>query len=689
MLKDLYFIKKEDYIIENWFNLVNQLNVMFLKIRGESVAGEEEIYNFFNHEKKIIEKNYLYFEELFDQINSHLETNPKLVIHFGTGDDRPYSALYYMWVITYGLILFDSKHIENKERGMISRWSVINSCKKINFILKYLNICEGIDDNMIKIIMYLTSINEIKTKKIIYKKDKLNKSDVHLKFNNLNVSIQDSIPLYLFKNEFIVRNSYTLGCSWLSYNESIKKSKKQYEINEINNSAIKKLCKRKIFISWDSWDKIKKLFLYDKKIKSKVVEYDFIFQIIEDSIIDYRNNNMLKEEDKKSIQRLYYFLIASRLYETGVSYTYMSYFFDFRGRIYPNYFFDALYMKFLRPFFYFKSDLNRDRVVNSLFYKNLNSLFKFKEINEYFSLVCKVEIGKLYKNKIEKDNISIHEFLELYDNRNEELKNIEEELYKINLVSAIEKNCYENLTIIKDSTASTFQHWGVELGYRDEYKERLNFDGLVWYDTYKVILNNFKEYGDYEWFIRKYWKKFIMKIGYNAGFENCISEVIEEIEEDINLTLNERDKIKEIGRVLYKYVKEKMFKEWYLRSMSEVLKNNNFTTDDCNINLLYFEKRTVYRKKDYKHVNLRWIVSAQDLKYTSDLKSTNTSKNANIIQCKDGHLARYIINKVCNVFTIHDSFGVNIYDLDLLMDEGNKYFNSYTDKNYYSIFIFL
>ena len=75
------------------------------------------------------------------------------------------------------------------------------------------------------------------------------------------------------------------------------------------------------------------------------------------------------------------------------------------------------------------------------------------------------------------------------------------------------------------------------------------------------------------------------------------------------------------------------------------------------------------------------------MKYTPDLKLSTTIKSANIIQCKDGHLTRYIILNVKNVFVIHDSFGVNIYELDLLMDCTNNYFNHYTSRNYYSIFI--
>ena len=72
------------------------------------------------------------------------------------------------------------------------------------------------------------------------------------------------------------------------------------------------------------------------------------------------------------------------------------------------------------------------------------------------------------------------------------------------------------------------------------------------------------------------------------------------------------------------------------------------------------------------------------------MKSTLRSLPANIIQAHDGHLARYLI-KHLNIFTIHDSFGISIFDVHLLMDYTNEYFQKELGISYnsYSYFILL
>lgn len=691
MLNKIKFKTKKKWLIVNWLELIFVMNNMFLKIRGEDRCGESELKMFFNHIIVIIEKNHKYFEEMYEQIIGHLKKEKKLIIMFGTNDDISYSGLYYTWVITYGMLIFDNINIEDKERGMVSRRSIIKNTNRVNFILSYLNIEDNIEDNIVKILMYLTSIDEINIKKIVYKKDKRYKTDIHLKFKNLNIGFYDVLKVEYGLNSFTTRNNYTICNSWMTYNKSIKKSNKQYEINEVSNEALNVLGRRLVYIDWSMWDIIVKVFLGDKRVDGKIVDYDFLFEIIEDIIVEMRNGGTNDNiENKKLVQKLYYFMISSKIKSGCTNSFYMSYFYDFRGRMYPNYFLDVVYMKFLRPFFYFIIDERVDEIVNSNFYKKLNNIFKFSNINEYYIIVCKIEIGKLYKSKIKSNSINVKEFIELYNSYKDiKLKDVEDELYRIRLNKALSGNNFNNLTIIKDSTASTFQHWAVELDYKDEFRYTLNLDGDCWFDTYKVILDKFSEFSKYLWFLRKYWKKFAMKIGYNSGFANAIEDVIDDIKLDIEISLEEELEIKGFGRLLYDFIKEEMFEIWYENRIKDIIEPNIFTTDDCNINLLYFEKKIIYIKKDYKHCNLRWIFSHQNLKYISDLKSTKRAKNANMIQCKDGHLARFIIIKVKNIYVIHDSFGVNIYDLHLLMDSGNEYFNKYTNRNYYSIFIFL
>ena len=108
------------------------------------------------------------------------------------------------------------------------------------------------------------------------------------------------------------------------------------------------------------------------------------------------------------------------------------------------------------------------------------------DIDRYFMIVLLLELGKLAKGKIASSRgNSLNEFIELGSGlyiKNAEIKS-EDLAYYLSI-----KECISNFTItgswkdtliIRDSTGSSFQHWGVLLGIKESALEKLNLRGSV------------------------------------------------------------------------------------------------------------------------------------------------------------------------------------------------------------------
>lgn len=113
-----------------------------------------------------------------------------------------------------------------------------------------------------------------------------------------------------------------------------------------------------------------------------------------------------KQELEKDRQRLLYTIILEQFLTTKAPSVYLSYFFDFRGRIYSYSAVDPLYNKMFRAFYFFKKTMNCLEIKNSKFYKAILAqnvdLKKYKifiknELDLYFFTVLLLELGKLKK----------------------------------------------------------------------------------------------------------------------------------------------------------------------------------------------------------------------------------------------------------------------------------------------------
>jgi len=215
---------------------------------------------------------------------------------------------------------------------------------------------------------------------------------------------------------------------------------------------------------------------------------DRIETLLDDLVTEYQTNRDEYQRGliNKKIQKSYYFMQLMKAKRSGLGVIYLSYFYDWRGRFYSYSGLDPLNNKYFRPFYKLNSNLDLDDLRGSNYFKCLNSLktrLDNDPILDYFMKIIYLEIGKLYKTRlINEGGVTIEDFIECGRRKlSVVLDNSEDELYRFSLEEGLA--CLErtgdmpNITIIRDATASSFQHWGVELGVRSKFLDILNLDG--------------------------------------------------------------------------------------------------------------------------------------------------------------------------------------------------------------------
>lgn len=179
---------------------------------------------------------------------------------------------------------------------------------------------------------------------------------------------------------------------------------------------------------------------------------------------------------KKDIQKLFYYAIIDNLKNIDFP-VYVAHYYDFRGRIYPKSVIGFLFLKVIRPFYQQTCDFDEFGLTSSLYFKklleqkpifpnNIQMLIR-NDIDRYFFSILFLELGKLKKNILIKSNgVGLQEFIDMgvniYFNSPEDEFELEDYAYYINIKQIIDDFCknqvWSNGLIIRDSTASSFQH---------------------------------------------------------------------------------------------------------------------------------------------------------------------------------------------------------------------------------------
>ena len=149
-------------------------------------------------------------------------------------------------------------------------------------------------------------------------------------------------------------------------------------------------------------------------VNKSEITLNYIFQLNQE--IDLINSDL---------QTLYYTALIYKLKDLSFP-VYTSFFYDFRGRIYPNSTIGFAYLKNLRPFYRLSTNqsYNIQEITNSIYFKTLmQTLPSFSSnthqstltnIDIYFLSICFMEIGKLLKKSIyTKNGITAQQFISL------------------------------------------------------------------------------------------------------------------------------------------------------------------------------------------------------------------------------------------------------------------------------------
>lgn len=395
-----------------------------------------------------------------------------------------------------------------------------------------------------------------------------------------------------------------------------------------------------------------------------------------------------EEEILKSFQKMTMFsILSTNIFNKKF---YLPCFMDNRGRQYYGGTLSPTFYEVFRYFYKFhnKKNLFVDLEV-SMFYKKLMKYkqlvqgYKLDDRHTYILLVLLMEVGKYFCGK-GKCFTSVEEFIKSgIANLNNNGLAFEENIY----VSKIRDNiitlttgggCDYDTILFKDATASGLQNYGILLGYKEDALAYLNMDGDRWCDTYQYIIDTFVQ--DPTLKNRKYWKKTIMTVVYNATWHTCFVDFLNMLREEgtdyRTLSEDRKKAIKNTHKNFYDSVKHPDFLKLFYKNQTGTMQTFSYN------------KWEIEHEKEYKinHRGHRDKYIERDYKVVRDESKTKIAQQANNLHYIDATLVREMLRSV-NLITIHDCFGVRLCDLHILMDNINAYYSNHTKKNTYALFI--
>jgi hypothetical protein len=267
---------------------------------------------------------------------------------------------------------------------------------------------------------------------------------------------------------------------------------------------------------------------------------------------------------------------------------------------------------------------------------------------------------------------------------------LEDQIGYISLKKIIEKiynneYLYTKHIIYKDSTASVLQLMTKLLGWKKTFMlEVMNINSIEnkWYDPYTYIINKYIENiaGNLEnntmLLKRKNLKKIIMTVQYSVSTDSALKYYAE----SKNIKINELDKNERNNIISFKKYLTDIVEQEHL-----FLKNSSSLTEEWNKNMYIYTNDNIcfslnYNKKKKKQIeitvdNKRKSIINYEITNTYDKHKTKQSLRANIIHVMDAYIARSIILD-WKIGTVHDSFGIDIYKISLLIDSCNSIFNN-------------
>jgi hypothetical protein len=536
-------------------------------------------------------------------------------------------------------------------------------------------------------------------------------------------------------------NKYTCGYHYLSISKVFRENTKSNKIFILKNLPV--------------WEKLKGL--------KYQLDCDFYLKLSEKIVIKYDldADNPLGDVFKKYLKSkkmifLKYFQKKNSLYYNLLIFFYLkkydlifkkpfylSYFFDFRGRLYSDSVISPIGNRMFRFLYnyglYSVEDLSLIEDFDEVFLKNFQYILDHTQLSNTFSLlelekplikkiisIVFFEFGKLAKSKhihqfggrlCQEDFIKIGaEFFKNFLRNSDEMlvEDFElylETIYLFNILKNYNERNYIKHIIYKDATASAIQLLMILLGSSDIDKVKacnLNNDGY-WYDTYYFIIMDFKNSHvlnntSLQHFTRKNLKKTIMTYNYSATLLTCWRDFSENIlygEDEYQQLFDDFQKffnfLKKIfdGDIFFKTPSKKLI-EFFKKDFKSLGEIKITTSDQSNAYLEY--KKTTVTRLDKRYKTIRFTMVFTDVSEELDFRKSYQSLRPNLLHSLDATLVRIVLNKLPKpIITVHDSFGIDILNVDLLIKITNVAMNSLSidaasqqgTNQYYSKFILI
>jgi hypothetical protein len=623
-----------------------------------------------------------------------------------------------------------------------------NNCAKLMMLLTTYIIKKKIvvhDKNNWKAKLIGKAVKSNNAEKLNLSTKKSFKTNIYLKFNvKTNNSYNERILFKIGFKGFKHFEDYLVCCSYLTLCEHTIKSNFQHSKNKIDHSAIITLSKKPTYINYQWWpqivqkliDNFNKDYYCSKSYFSDIATISGIKEQLEfmladetklcndsDDNIDNKminsNHPIIKSEKyiriSKDIQRLHYMVITEKLKHIDQPF-YTANYYDFRGRIYPDTAASFMYLKPMRACFKCEDGLvDHGSLQNSIYFnKIIEEKVKFHSsierlinspVDKYFFSILFLELGKLNKSKIiSATGITLQTFVDygfsLFTQNDSSTIDKDDYAYYLSINNVINKflktYVWDNTLIIRDSTASAFQHWGRSLRINELYLDKLNLRGSRWYDTYTFIIElflkkhphffNFKELKGL--LTRKLLKQVIMVSNYNAGKVKCL-EGFSDLLKESGLFKEEHSGIyREFIYEFHDFLKTELFSILYLDDITNFLEkhSNTFELEDSRLHMNYYD--SIEHQEVIKIGKDRWVFNIKKIQTDININKTKIALNANIVQAQDAELARHVINK-CNVWAVHDSFAIGMFNIHHVMDTINLFFNQKLGLDNYCLFIII
>jgi len=689
----------------------------FYKARGELENNFSPIYSFIQKNEDFLQGLHLEIKSILEDKNlrANLKTNFR---------KNELDSLIYTNILIKSIHFIEHINLDDqKKESMLHRTVILKNIRKYGEHLSIQNTNLDITANCFKIIMLL--VEYVETKKLTTKRKNKIRSDIYIKFKLYHESsIKERVVISFSTEPFqVLSDSYQVGQSIASLRSFFKRSQSQFLINKLSTKALTKLGSRQIHVDNFFWLQIIKKIQTRLEKEYKILPKNSITNTYESLEIEAKiKENLIREEKgqnkltliheklqiDKDKQRLLYTIILEYFLTTQVQGVYLSYFFDFRGRIYSYSAIDPLYNKLFRALYCFNKKIDYLSIKTSKFYKVIVGqkidLKKYKnfiknEIDSYFLIILLLELGKIKKQ----NNFCLQNFVDkgLFLYNHEEEVGLDDLGYYLQIKREIDffltNSLWRGTTIIKDSTASTLQHWGTLLTVKGDAKYTLNLSGSVWYDVYSIIinlfiLNNSKEYMKDPFIIkilnRKYFKKIIMTKHYNVSNYSATDYLYAALMKDFTLEDLNHTRILALLKDFLDFLENKLFEHLYVNKKQTFLDSLDYKikTNCGAVSFKYYKTKEI--KRELKIAKYRWSFTSKELIHEIDEISSKRALPANLIHTKDAELARFLIAQL-DIFAIHDSFGISSFELHKLMDLTNNYFNVQMNQDDYSIFILI